>query len=214
MRGWVKLDDGFLDHPKFVNLSLAEVGLWAAGLAYANRYRTDGLLPDGWVRRVGGSKQAKALVSAGLWREYDTGWEIHDYLEYQRSAEQIEELSTKRAASGRQGGTKRAANAKQVAKQTAGKSSSKSQPEEEREEERDTEPSVPVASTPSKPRARDPWFDALIEACHYNPGEITSSMGSRIGVAKAQLVKLGATPDEIIRRAENARRQGDRKSVV
>ena len=63
---WVKVDDGFADHRKFVDLSLADLGLWAAGLAYANRQRTDGRIPTGWVRRMSGTRQAKALVAAGL----------------------------------------------------------------------------------------------------------------------------------------------------
>lgn len=200
----MKVDEAFYDHPKFDSLSLAEWGLWLSGLAYSNRNRLDGVVRRQFVERLRGRKQAAGLVDAGLWSVHPEGFEIHDYLDYQRSAEQIDELSAKRAAAGRQGGTKKAANAKQIAKQTP----TKSLPEEDGEEDRDREPSVLKASTPSKQRPRDLLYDALVEACRYNPDEITKSMGNRIGVARAQLAALGATPDEVIRRANNARRMG------
>lgn len=149
--GWVKVDDGFYDHPKFLNLSLAEIGLRSAALAYANRHLTDGRIPSGWVKRMGGARQASALVDAGLWLRDDEGYVIHDYLDWQRSADQVRELSAKRAAAGKRGGAKRAANAKQVACSEP----SKVQPEEEEEQEEEQNPPVgPPSEAPAAPEKR------------------------------------------------------------
>ena len=56
-------------------------------------------------------------------------------------------------------------------------------------------------SPPNPPYARDPLFDALADACGYEYAEMTERQRKACGVARAQLVKVGATPDEIHRRA-------------
>lgn len=113
---WVKIDDQFQDHPKFLDVSLAGVGLWVAGLAYSNRYLTDGLLTANAVRRLGGNtKLISELVAAGLWQPVDGGWLIHDYTDYNPPASRVQATRAKRKASGQKGGQARA---KQIAKQT------------------------------------------------------------------------------------------------
>lgn len=112
---WVRVDDQFPDHPKVIALDLASSGLWLHGLCYANRHLTDGFVPAALVRRVGdetAEAAAARLVSAGLWEPVDGGWVVHDYAEYQRSREEIESVSGKRAEAGRAGGM---AKAKQTA---------------------------------------------------------------------------------------------------
>lgn len=115
---WVKVDDGFPDHPKTLVLSLAAQGLWLVGLCYANRLMTDGQVPAALLRRMGDQAAwpaAEELMAVGLWHETATGWEIHDYLQYQRSRTQIEAVSEARAEAGRRGGQ---ANAKQTGSKT------------------------------------------------------------------------------------------------
>jgi len=130
---WVKLDDGFYDHEKFDGLDLAAIGLWTVGLAYANRNLTDGLVRAGFIGRRASRKQIQALCDVGLWVECDGGWLIHDYLDHQRSADQILALSEKRAKSGRRGGSKPKANAEQTG----------SKPEAELEPQPNTQPPSP-----------------------------------------------------------------------
>jgi hypothetical protein len=123
---WVKLDDAFYDHPRLLDRSLADLGLWAVGIAYSNRHMQDGFVPAAFVKRMGG--KPAGLVSCGAWEPCDGGWRIRDYLQHQRSAEEIRELREKRAAAGSKGGSKRQANASASDEQGA-------QAEEKRREE-------------------------------------------------------------------------------
>jgi hypothetical protein len=147
--GWVKLDDGFLDHPKFLKAGPLAGYLALAGLAWANRNLTDGHIPREQVPRLvnfGGLENVSALTdplslachltNVGLWEETTDGWVIHDYTEWQRSAEEIKYLSQIRAEAGARGGakpkqklSKTEANGKQLAKQNG----SKNQAEEEQD---------------------------------------------------------------------------------
>lgn len=104
---WVKHADDFYDHPKFLNLELAAVGLWSIGNAYCNRHLTDGFVPRKVIHRLGYSDDvdlvAASLVDAGLWITCDGGWLIHDYLDYQPSADQVKQRRKERSESGRKG---------------------------------------------------------------------------------------------------------------
>lgn len=117
---WVKIDDQFQDHPKFVGAPLATIGLWTAGLAYCNRYLTDGHINAAAVKRCGGTKKLiDDLVGRTLWRhccEHDDCWVYHDYLDVQPSRDKVLETRDVRAEAGRRGGQARA---KQLARQTA-----------------------------------------------------------------------------------------------
>lgn len=108
---WVKVDEDFYDHPKFLELSAGAIGLWVIGLAYSNRYLTDGeLTKRGLARAYPGAdreKHAKALVTAGLWDATDDGWQVHDYLKYQPSKAQVEAQRAERSAAGKKGAASR-----------------------------------------------------------------------------------------------------------
>lgn len=86
---WVKVDDKAWSHPKFTDLSGNAVRLWLFALCWCNQQETDGNIPRGALRVLGGSpKDARALVAAGLWVETDSGWVVHDFLTYQPSKAQ------------------------------------------------------------------------------------------------------------------------------
>ena len=91
---WVKLDDSVTEHPKCVGLSPAAWTLWLHGLTYCSRNLTDGQIPAAMLPRLSGvpnpAKAADELVAAGLWHDVDRGWEVHDYLEHQRSASDVD----------------------------------------------------------------------------------------------------------------------------
>lgn len=141
MRSWIKVDDQFPDHPKVAAAGPLGMAMQVAALCYCNRHMTDGRIPrsvaklllnfDGlaWHETspdglMGAGMDVEwqhvvdDLVKAGLWRETDAGWEINDYLVYQRSSEQIRSLSATRAEAGRRGGSKREATPKQTVEQT------------------------------------------------------------------------------------------------
>jgi hypothetical protein len=89
---WAKLDDGFVDHPKVDPLSDGAFRLHVAGIVMCSRLLTDGVVADERVSRlVPRFKKAQLaeLEAAGLWEAMDGGWVIHDYLDFNPSAEQV-----------------------------------------------------------------------------------------------------------------------------
>lgn len=69
---WLKVDDGFHDHPKVDELSLEAVGLWLLCATWCSRHLTDGEVPGGRVKRLGGTPAlCSELVRANMWRTSD-----------------------------------------------------------------------------------------------------------------------------------------------
>jgi hypothetical protein len=90
---WVKLDDQFPDHPKVIEAGPMASWLYVCGLAYANRFLTDGFIPERQAHRLVDlddlAPMIDRLVSVGLWEIVEGGYHIHDFLEYQPSAEKV-----------------------------------------------------------------------------------------------------------------------------
>ena len=104
---WVRLDDGFALHPKVAAAGPLGMAMHVAAICYCNQYLTDGFVPDQIVPALlnlkglamhcwdnesfGGGQDAEPalivedLLAAGLWEKAETGYRIHDYLEYQPS---------------------------------------------------------------------------------------------------------------------------------
>jgi hypothetical protein len=112
----------FDTHPKVAQLgrNIAPLGLWIVALTYSSRHLQDGYVPHWLPRKVAGRfglRWAKALVKVGLWEVCEGGWMIHDFLDWQKSRQQIEHIRHVRQQAGSLGGrSKRQANAKQDAK--------------------------------------------------------------------------------------------------
>lgn len=91
---WVKVDDLITEHEKCVGLSANAWCLWLHGITYCSRNLTDGKIPKAMLARLSGvskpSAAASELVAAGLWDDSDGAFWVHDYLEHQRSREQVE----------------------------------------------------------------------------------------------------------------------------
>lgn len=153
---WVKIDDAITEHPKFLSLSPAGWTMWLHGIAYCSRNLSDGRIPKPMLQRLSSLSQPKKaaaeLVAAGLWHESDDAYQVHDYLDHQRSRAQVN--------------GERAAAAERQRKHREGKSQSKSrrdtavshddgspsvtQPETETETETDvTNPPTPLPIVPS-----------------------------------------------------------------
>lgn len=93
---WVKLDDGFPEHPKVQHVGLVGMALQVAALCYSARNLTDGHIPSAMVPKLTGMtpKASKTLaglmVESGLWdmcagQVGGTEYVIHDYLDYNPS---------------------------------------------------------------------------------------------------------------------------------
>lgn len=117
---WGRLDDTFYDHPKTVEAirlgGLAAVGLHVMAWSYSNRHGTNGFISDGWVGRR--TRLAEALVNArkdpggeGMWERVEGGYQIHDFLEFNPSAEEVRAAKETQHAVRVSGGVARAAKA-------------------------------------------------------------------------------------------------------
>lgn len=115
---WVKLDDHFAEHPKIATAGPLAGWLHVCALCYCNRHLTDGFIParvlgtltdfTGITDEANGEAKPKQLASVlldvGLWEEADGGYQIHDYLEYNPSRDEVLATREKRAEAGRIGG--------------------------------------------------------------------------------------------------------------
>lgn len=87
---WVRLDDGFDDHPKILDLSDQAYRLHVGALCFCARTLTDGFVSTGALRRLVNGGHVSELVDAGLWEpDGEEGWWIHDFLDYNQSAQQV-----------------------------------------------------------------------------------------------------------------------------
>jgi len=96
---WLGLDDGILEHPKFiraVNMAGSEaVHLWLGLRAYCGRYLTDGFIPADMVDEVRGPKgkarraALDALIAVGLVDAEDGGLRMHNYLDWSESRDSV-----------------------------------------------------------------------------------------------------------------------------
>lgn len=91
---WFKVDDSFYDHPKFLDVPNAAIGLWAKAGAWCGKHLTDGVIPATQVKLFKGTNsQINALISARIWIEdrSENGakvYRFHDWNEYQPTREQ------------------------------------------------------------------------------------------------------------------------------
>jgi hypothetical protein len=105
--GWIRISDDYYDHAKFAEVGPIGVAVWLAGLAYCNRNLTDGFIPrtaanrlicvDGLGIFTGNFSGEDAtvedgiqeLVESGLWIKVPRGYQVHDYLDYQPSGDEV-----------------------------------------------------------------------------------------------------------------------------
>jgi hypothetical protein len=99
---WVRIDDRFDDHPKFVDLSNDATAAWLRVLAYCGRHETDGRVKRRVAliaARVDDPERVVAeLVEAGLWLDLGGIIEVHDYLAFQPSRAQAVQARAEGAA--------------------------------------------------------------------------------------------------------------------
>jgi hypothetical protein len=91
---WVRLDDGFPDHPKLVAAGGDAGWLHICAMCWSARQLTDGVIPAGILHRLSDRRRpeelAARLVACGLWEVTEGGWTIHDWFDYQPSRERVE----------------------------------------------------------------------------------------------------------------------------
>jgi hypothetical protein len=110
---WVRLDDQARQHRKLLAAGPTAAWLWVCGLMYCNSQKAhDGIIPSVAVPVLypipNWRKEAARLVAVGLWEQVGDDYAVHDYHEYQLTAEEVENLSLRRAQAGRAGGLRSA----------------------------------------------------------------------------------------------------------
>lgn len=82
---WFKVDDQSAFNPKVMRAGNAAFGAWVRLGAYCNAQLTDGFIPEDTATLIASRKELEAVITAGMLRAVDGGYEIHDYLKYQPS---------------------------------------------------------------------------------------------------------------------------------
>lgn len=104
---WVTKDDQFPEHPKNWALSDAAYRLHDAGIHYCNRHQTDGRVPASKVRSLVPKFRPAALcelTDRAMWVPLGNGdWEVHDYLDWNKSKAEIDAARAARSKGGRKG---------------------------------------------------------------------------------------------------------------
>lgn len=79
------LDDRLYAHPKWLSVSLASRGVYAAGVSYASGWATGGILEKGALRAIEcAPKNRRELIAVGLWDDLGSGvvcihdWDLHN----------------------------------------------------------------------------------------------------------------------------------------
>lgn len=101
---WVRIDDTMTFHHKIVVAGNAAVGAWVRLTAYSSAHGMDGKVPGSIARMVATVRDLEQAVRAGLLHAEGEDYQIHDFLHYNPSAEEVAERRSKRAESGRLGG--------------------------------------------------------------------------------------------------------------
>lgn len=98
---WARLDDELIDHRKIFiagesigkNGAAIALGFYAVGLMWSNKHLTDGFLPTAVIksfRHVDNPLSiADALAKAGLWDKDGSGFQIHDFGDFNPVASKV-----------------------------------------------------------------------------------------------------------------------------
>jgi hypothetical protein len=99
----VNLHTGVLTSPKFAPLSDGALRLWLHGLCWCKEHLTDGFIPANMVPTL--HRQAKKFVGEllvshvpgkqALWQQVEGGYRVHDYADWQDSADAVQERRRK-----------------------------------------------------------------------------------------------------------------------
>lgn len=115
MMAWFRADDKLHSHPKARKAGLDAMGLWVLAGTYAMDYRTDGFVPDWFIKSwPNGPKLSTKLVRAGLWstgqEDGESGYRFHDWHDFQPTLEELtsrDEIRRTQSQSGRLGAHRR-----------------------------------------------------------------------------------------------------------
>lgn len=109
---WGRCDDGHYRHRKVSELDddlrKGCLALYWLAVSWCNDQLTDGRVPSSTVRMLGGDvAEAEELVRVGLWEKDGKAYRIHDFLDYNKSRDQVFADRAQRSAAGALGAASR-----------------------------------------------------------------------------------------------------------
>jgi hypothetical protein len=158
-----RLDTGWHVNPKVLQAGAHGMALHAWSISYCDHALSDGFIPaKAWPSFLAAG--VRTLLRLGLWSAAEGGYRLHDYLDYNRSRDQVYEgqlaKHDARVRAGRAGGlasgkmrSKDEANGQADAKQNGSK-----------------HPSKPEANTQAKPKQNEAPFPEYATAVGRKPG--------------------------------------------
>lgn len=150
-RLFFKLHNGFPEHPKAIELSDKAFRQLIEAWCYCSRQLNDGKLTKPLFLKLFSAKSRKEVLSIGFVVETEKGYEMHDYLEHQESAEDVETRRIKRAAAGSAGGKAKANNvASAIASASREPQQADSKAVADKDVDRDKEEKTPSPASPSR----------------------------------------------------------------
>lgn len=174
-RLFIKVHNGFPEHPKTGDLSDRAfrnlVELWC----YCSRNLTDGFVKNTQANKILSPKSRRELVAVGFMVEVSDGVEMHDYLEHQQSAQQVSDLRERRAEAGSKGGKAKAnrlASARAKAKQTPSKSVA----------DTDTDTDTPDADASGSAQSASKPKRATARPSDFRPSQAHVDLAAELGV--------------------------------
>lgn len=115
----IRIETSVRGKKKWLQAGPAACWLWACALMYAQDTRSDGLVPEEALPLLGvpdALPLVDVLLNARLFDKVDGGWRVHDYLKHNKSAAEIEAVSTTKKEIGKLGGRPAKSKTKRTAK--------------------------------------------------------------------------------------------------
>ena len=89
----VLIDDKLPRHPKILRVSAEAAWFFVCGLCYCREHSPDGTIPNDALNFLGKHRRPKALakelVDVVLWETCEGGFRVHDYFDWNPTAEQV-----------------------------------------------------------------------------------------------------------------------------
>jgi len=104
---WFRVHDHIDEHPKIEPLSDPAFRLLIETWAYCRRNRNDGRIADAVWKKRGTARPRRELEQAGLVEQHQGHVQVHDYLDWQQSAEEIDAAKAKKSKAGGYGNHKK-----------------------------------------------------------------------------------------------------------
>ena len=102
-RTFIRLDHGMPENRKVLGLSDGAFRLYVEAICWCSRQESDGHIPEAFMKRMSKARHVAELVDCGLLDTAVGGYQVHDYLDFQRSSEEIGAYRSAKGEAGARG---------------------------------------------------------------------------------------------------------------